>query len=55
MDGAVLAQGLSRPIVIVGVAPKNPAQMSFTRDYNAVETLPPDRADQTLGKCVLPW
>ena len=51
MDGTFLAQRPMgpRPIVVVGVAPNDPAQISFTRDDNAVETLSSDRADQALS------
>ena len=45
----------SSPIVVVGVAPKDPAQLSFTGDHDTVETFSPDRADQPLSVGILPW
>jgi hypothetical protein len=44
MNGTVLAQGpmRSRLIVVVGVAPKKPAQMSFAGNHDTVEIFSPD-------------
>jgi len=35
----------SRPIIVVGVTAKDPAEMYLARDHDAVETFSPDRAD----------
>src|SRR5512132_2661670 len=45
----------SRQIVVVGVPPKDPAQLRFTGGHDMVETFSPDRADQPLSVGILPW
>jgi hypothetical protein len=57
MDWGILVQCAMGPqtIVISGILANDPAQMSLSEHDQVVDTLPSDRADQSLGVAVLPW
>ena len=50
----VQGQMCSAFVVIAGVGRKDPAQMALAEDDGMIETLPADRADQSLRMPVLP-
>ena len=56
MARQILIQGQMRSkfVVIAVVSRKDPAQMRLAEDNDVIETLPADRADQSLRMPVLP-
>jgi hypothetical protein len=42
-------------VVIVGITLQDPTQVSLAQDDEVIETLAPDRADQSLRVPILPW
>ena len=45
----------SRTMVVADVSPQDSAKMTLVEDDDVIETLSPDRADDTLDVGILPW
>jgi hypothetical protein len=43
------------PVVIGEIAGQDASQVAFAQHEDMIETLVPDRADESLGKGILPW
>jgi hypothetical protein len=43
------------PTVVCGELDKDPTQVCLAKHHQMVDALPPDRADQSFRKAVLPW
>jgi hypothetical protein len=56
MNWCILAQGqvCSEPVVVGGIGLEDPAQMVLAQDYDVIQALATDRADQPLRMAILP-
>src|SRR6516162_5843443 len=53
--GDILPDRTSPDKMMKPIQMKQMAKMPFAKDHHMVKTVPPDRADQSLHVCVLPW